>query len=655
MYKQLVKFINNRLFYVISLLIISLFIYHNNVYAACDNPPECGSGAPEDLCNYDTQNCIAKCCVDKTPGGGGAGGGGGGGASYPVIGAFENSSCSYFDGWGVDTNPLRTGSAITIRIKSGATTWTTTTDIYRADVNAAFGITGTHGFTYPTPAVLKDGLPHSISVYGVSIADGTEFQLTGSPKTITCPPPPVCTVTAPSNPSVTTTSDATSSTAILNWVDGSGGTLQLIRMDDDRTQVETGCPGGCIVSGSIPLTDRRYPAVGAITGLTPNTTYYWRIVEYVDGTNWKDFGNQCVYSVSANFTTPPPPATCTVDLQPSSATVASGGSVTFTANVTSTNGTVDSVYFTSSDENVATIYPETDNSPSYSTVATGYNVGTTTITANVIMNGVLTCSDTSPTVLSVTPANAWWQVKDADVTTLSDITSGVPSGKVFSDVGSGGYAGIPTYAGSLSTTPGTTSTSNWNAKTQTTNPKVFDYSYFENLVPEDITFNNASDISTAQTSQYGYEWFKFDGSTGPTAGQDMSISSDINFGSRRVILFVKGADLNINAKINLLDNNGFFMVVVDGNININPTVTSGGATPAVEGLFVSNRLSTGNGTSQLYLRGSVASYGNPGIYLERSLSNNSNPAELFEYAPDLILLYPPKLGFKQTKWVEVAP
>lgn len=31
------------------------------------------------------------------------------------------------------------------------------------------------------------------------------------------------------------------------------------------------------------------------------------------------------------------------------------------------------------------------------------------------------------------------------------------------------------------------------------------------------------------------------------------------------------------------------------------------------------------------------------------------PAELFEFAPDQILLYPDKLGFRRTRWSEVAP
>lgn len=79
--------------------------------------------------------------------------------------------------------------------------------------------------------------------------------------------------------------------------------------------------------------------------------------------------------------------------------------------------------------------------------------------------------------------------------------------------------------------------------------------------------------------------------------------------------------------------------------------------PALEGIFLAeNQFKTGAGTSQLYLKGNVAALG--GLALERDLGNPNNlknPAELFKYGPDLILLYPQKLGYKRIKWQEVAP
>jgi len=57
--------------------------------------------------------------------------------------------------------------------------------------------------------------------------------------------------------------------------------------------------------------------------------------------------------------------------------------------------------------------------------------------------------------------------------------------------------------------------------------------------------------------------------------------------------------------------------------------------------------------SALSVRGALASYG--GLSLQRDLSDNSTPAEYFEYAPDLMLLYPTKLSYRKINWKEVAP
>ena len=52
-----------------------------------------------------------------------------------------------------------------------------------------------------------------------------------------------CSATPPTGP----WTERTPTTATLHWNHGSDETLQLIRVDADRTQVESGCPGGCKV------------------------------------------------------------------------------------------------------------------------------------------------------------------------------------------------------------------------------------------------------------------------------------------------------------------------------------------------------------------------------------------------------------------------
>jgi hypothetical protein len=268
------------------------------------------------------------------------------------------------------------------------------------------------------------------------------------------------------------------------------------------------------------------------------------------------------------------------------------------------------------------------------------------------MAGVQRCTDTSSvTVISEDP---WWQSIDGDITALEDVTSLVPSGQYFLDEGIGGYPGVVVYGGSLTTGVGSISPTGWNANTLTTHGRVFDYSYFERLIPDITTINDATTESLESggvENSDGYYWYRYDGTSETINGAAMNIDSDIDLGSRKVILFVKGADLNINANINLTDGEGFLAIFVDGHIRIDPAVTG---TPALEGLFVANDgFSTGDSNLPIYIRGSVVSYG--GFALERDLDDNTVAAETFEFAPDQLLLFPEKLSNRRTKWTEVAP
>ena len=241
----------------------------------------------------------------------------------------------------------------------------------------------------------------------------------------------------------------------------------------------------------------------------------------------------------------------------------------------------------------------------------------------------------------------WWQVNDGDITSSGDIVSRLPSGKYLNTVGSGGFPGIPVYNGQIGTAPGTISSTGWNANTETSLTRIFNYSFFENLIPPDIVINDISKLTTGAGTTLdanGYEWYKITG--------NLDTVGNIDFGSRKVILFVKSGNFNINGKINLDDNNGFFVVFVNGNINITASVTG---TPAIEGMYTADSgFTTGLGTTQLHIRGSVASYG--GITLQRDLPDDTvTPAELFEFAPDQVVLFPQKLMFKRFKWAEVAP
>src|SRR5204863_7537682 len=88
-----------------------------------------------------------------------------------------------------------------------------------------------------------------------------------------------------------------------------------------------------------------------------------------------------------------------------------------------------------------------------------------------------------------------------------------------------------------------------------------------------------STFTSGGTLSHGYYWYRYDGST---SGLDLTISSDANIGTRKVILMVESADLNINGQINVTDGQGFFMHFVvttsignKGNINIGTGVGGG--------------------------------------------------------------------------------
>lgn len=263
-----------------------------------------------------------------------------------------------------------------------------------------------------------------------------------------------------------------------------------------------------------------------------------------------------------------------------------------------------------------------------------------------------------------TPApGPWWQVKDSDVQSAGDLLSNVPTGSYFGILGTGGFPGIPAYGGATGLTATTVSPTGWLVNSSVTNSKTYNYDYFANQIPDEIlgVMNtvDTGDVSASLTTggtpdANNYYWYKYDGTTN---GNQPLVVPSLALGDRKVILMVNDADINITGNIDLTVGQGFFMVIIKGNINVDPSVGGGGNHNLVGLYFADGTFSDGVASSQLWVRGSVVA--NEGISLQRDLglaTDATTPAELFVYAPDQIMLFPSKVfGSRRISWKEVAP
>ncbi len=373
----------------------------------------------------------------------------------------------------------------------------------------------------------------------------------------------------------------------------------------------------------------------------------------------------------APTSTPAPTPSCSISLSPSSASVREGGRATFRASVVPTNGTVARVDFSAA-SSLASVAPLSDGTVPYDVSARGISAGTTGVVASAVMAGSVRCSAAS--TLTVSEPGPWWRVKDADVAANGSLVSLIPFGcalpacdPTFGLDGGGGFPGIPSYVGTINVgTSGGVSSTGWAAESAPGSRRNYSYSRFARQIPSDVEFAEiesgsveGSLFESGGTLSRGAYWYRYDGSS----GLDLSISSNANLGSRKVVLLVANADLYVGGKINLTDGEGFFAAIVGrdgdgnkGNVIVDPAVggTADGV-PELEGLFVADsEFGTGEGNSQLHVRGSVA--GLSGILLQRDLDDDSQtPAEYFEYAPDLILNIPSSLRTSGYAWREVAP
>ncbi len=116
--------------------------------------------------------------------------------NHAPTGVLDVANCEIIGGWAVDMDTPTAGVLVDLYYDgpagSGTFLATVPSNTPRADVNAQFGITGNHGFTINTPAVLKDTRSHTIYAYAIDTdpSRALNFHLINSPKTI-----PACVTT----------------------------------------------------------------------------------------------------------------------------------------------------------------------------------------------------------------------------------------------------------------------------------------------------------------------------------------------------------------------------------------------------------------------------------------------------------------------------
>jgi len=99
------------------------------------------------------------------------------------IGFVDGADCNMLVGWVADDNRLNI--PITVSVYDGTTLLLTVqANGSRPDVGAFLGDNGNHGFIIPTPAALKDGMPHTVHF---KFETGATELTGGSPRMLTCP------------------------------------------------------------------------------------------------------------------------------------------------------------------------------------------------------------------------------------------------------------------------------------------------------------------------------------------------------------------------------------------------------------------------------------------------------------------------------------
>jgi hypothetical protein len=169
-------------------------------------------------------------------------------------GNLEYASCDIFAGWTCDSTDYSTAIDVYFykdgEIGTGTPLGSTIANKQREQaVGDSCGGNRNHGFVFITPNSVKDNQQHTIYAYANDIPSGNKVQLSGSPKTLTCPPPGCCphvNIQVPSSVPVNT-----QFTVNLTYTHDTSGNKGGIHIHWDSTKADYISSVGCIqYSGS---------------------------------------------------------------------------------------------------------------------------------------------------------------------------------------------------------------------------------------------------------------------------------------------------------------------------------------------------------------------------------------------------------------------
>ncbi|OGM60528.1 hypothetical protein A2892_00710 [Candidatus Woesebacteria bacterium RIFCSPLOWO2_01_FULL_39_10b] len=401
-------------------------------------------------------------------------------------------------------------------------------------------------------------------------------------------------------------------------------------------------------------------------GLTSNRTYYGRVRTrgVCTTSNWGYTGglwNSCAW--------------CTFNLLPANTVIElMTTDQLWATNIDKpTNIAIDRVNFSSSNTSIASVNPGSDGSSPYRTDVYGEGVSPpdATINASMVMEGRPICDDSSQ--VSVINPPPWFQVENGDVLSGGDVISQIAGGCPLNSPPCDPYlvkntsgtpeeaAGIPSAGrgGNVSWGAGNgPSRPGWVVEGSDYGGDTYTYQFLRDKIPTSVslaslgptvTESNLLSGGTEYPSGSGYYYYQYSNPSDLTLTDG---DASLNIGSRKVVVFVQGGSVKIDKNINLTDGTGLLLLITDGNITVDESVTE------MEGLYFAQRdfLTTDVQGSDLtlLLRGSVVSQGT--LVMDRDLPNNAiTPAETFKFAPDLLMNFPASLGERHARFRELAP